>query len=71
MPMVIFRLRNNSLYCYIAKQDMEAKVVQLEHNHPQQWGGRVCLEGGKTYYVEPQPGIPSFPVSLRATRSEL
>ncbi|NMP26636.1 putative nitrogen fixation protein NifT [Rahnella sp. SAP-1] len=70
MPMVIFRLRDNSLYCYIAKQDLEAKVLELEHNLPECWGGRISLEGGKAYYIAPQPAIPRFPVSLRATRSE-
>ncbi|MDP1299140.1 putative nitrogen fixation protein NifT, partial [Klebsiella quasipneumoniae] len=31
----------------------------------------IALEGGRRYYVNPQPGRPVFPISLRATRSTL
>ncbi|ACS84305.1 MULTISPECIES: putative nitrogen fixation protein NifT [Musicola] len=71
MPVVIFRERNAQLYCYIAKLDLEAKVTDVEFDQPERWGGRVALEGGKCYYINPQEAKPVFPVSLRATRSEL
>lgn len=70
MPVVIFRERNAQLYCYIAKQDLEAKVIEVEHDQPERWGGLVALEGGRRYYVNPQPGRPAFPISLRATRPD-
>ncbi|TKI03476.1 putative nitrogen fixation protein NifT [Martelella alba] len=71
MPVVIFRERGSQLYCYIAKQDLEAKVLEVEHDGQDKWGGAVILEGGRRYRVNLQPGRPSFPVSLRATRDTL
>lgn len=71
MPIVIFRERGADLYAYIAKQDLEARVIQIEHNDAERWGGAISLEGGRHYYVNPQPGRPVFPISLRATRSAL
>ncbi|CAI8889024.1 MULTISPECIES: putative nitrogen fixation protein NifT [Kosakonia] len=68
MPVVILRQRGADLYCYIAKQDLEARVVQVEHDTPEHWGGALELEGGRRYYVNLQPGRPTFPLSLRATR---
>ncbi|WP_409159683.1 putative nitrogen fixation protein NifT [Pectobacterium sp. B2J-2] len=68
MPIVIFRECNAQLYCYIAKQDLEARVVGIEFDSQDSWGGEVALEGGKRYYVDPQKEKPQFPVSLRASR---
>ena len=68
MPVVTFRKHETQLYCYIAKQDLEAKVVAIEHDSDEQWGGVIQLEGGRQYYVNVQPGTPAFPLSLRATR---
>ncbi|WP_041526252.1 NifT/FixU family protein [Pantoea sp. At-9b] len=68
MPRVIFRQRGADLYCYIAKQDLEARVTQVEYDTPERWGGAVALEGGRCYYVSLQPGRPNFPVSLHASR---
>lgn len=71
MPIVIFSERGEALYAYIAKQDLEARVLQVEHDETDRWGGAIALEGGRRYYVNPQPGRPVFPISLRATRSTL
>lgn len=71
MPIVIFRERNAQLYCYIAKQDLEARVIGIEFDSQDCWGGEVALEGGKRYYVNPQTEKPLFPVSLRASRPSL
>ena len=71
MPIVIFRERGPDLWCYIAKQDLEAKVIAIEHDTPDNRGGDISLEGGRQYVVSLQPGRPSFPISLRATRGAL
>lgn len=71
MPVVIFRQRGADLYCYIAKQDLEAKVVHVEHDSAESWGGLVTLEGGKRYNVTLQAGRPLFPLSMRASRDSL
>ena len=47
MPIVIFRERGADLYAYIAKQDLEARVLQIEHNDAERWGGAISLEGGR------------------------
>lgn len=45
MPIVIIRERGPDLWCYIAKQDLEAKVIAIEHDTPDNWGGAISLEG--------------------------
>jgi nitrogen fixation protein NifT len=68
MPMIIFRLKDDALYGYIAKQDREVRVTALEFNEEQCWGGQLQLEDGDSYYIAQQPK-PLFPISLRATRA--
>jgi len=68
MPSVLFSKKGDDLYCYIAKQDLEARVVRLEFDDAACWGGIFELEGGKSYYIFPQPGTPPFPVRLRASK---
>lgn len=69
MPSVLFSEKSDGLYCYIAKRDLEARVVRLEFNDPACWGGRFELEGGTAYYLEPQPEKPAFPVRLRVSKN--
>jgi nitrogen fixation protein len=44
---------------------LEARVLQVEHDETDRWGGAIALEGGRRYYVNPQPGhdghTPSWP----------
>jgi nitrogen fixation protein NifT len=37
----IFRERGEALYAYIAKQDLEARVLQVEHDETDRWGGAI------------------------------
>ncbi|WP_410014896.1 putative nitrogen fixation protein NifT [Sodalis sp. C49] len=69
MPSVLFSEKGADLYCYIAKQDLEARVVRIEFDDAACWGGMFELEGGKSYYIFPQPGKPPFPVRLRASKN--
>lgn len=68
MPSVLFSKKGDDLYCYIAKQDLEARVIHIEFDDVACWGGSFELEGGKSYYIFPQPGKPPFPVRLRASK---
>lgn len=68
MPNVMFRQHSDGLYCYIAKRDLEAKVLQIEHVQDDNWGGQVDLENGESYYLEPQPK-PSLPATIRLKRA--
>jgi nitrogen fixation protein len=60
MPIVIFRERGPDLWCYIAKQDLEAKVIAIEHDTPDNWGGAISLEGDASMSSACNPGdLPS------------
>lgn len=61
MPIVIFRERGPDLWCYIAKQDLEAKVIAIEHDTPDNWGGAISLEGGTPVYRQPATWTPHLP----------
>lgn len=69
MPNVIFRQQTDGLYAYIAKRDLEAKVVEVEFEDADNWGGRIDLANGQSYFLKPQPQTPSFPVTLRLSRA--
>jgi nitrogen fixation protein NifT len=52
---------------YLAKKDLEARIISVEYDEPGRWGGELRLDDGQAYFVEPmQP--PRLPVSLRARR---
>ena len=57
MPNIMFRQHDDGLYCYIAKRDLEAKVAQLEFEQDDNWGGRVDLDNGEAYFLEPQENL--------------
>ncbi|MCS5947032.1 putative nitrogen fixation protein NifT [Klebsiella variicola subsp. variicola] len=71
MPIVIFRERGEALYAYIAKQDLRPGCSRSNMTRRTAGAARLPSEGGRRYYVNPQPGRPVFPISLRATRSTL
>ncbi|STT07147.1 protein nifT [Klebsiella michiganensis] len=60
MPIVIFRERGADLYAYIAKQDLEARVLQIEHNDAERWGGAISLEGDAATTSIRSRGAPPF-----------
>ena len=70
MPIVIFRERGADLRAYIAKQDLEARVIQIEHNDAERWGGAISLEGTPLLRAS-AAGASRLPDSLRATRNTL
>ncbi|WP_096085047.1 putative nitrogen fixation protein NifT [Agaribacterium haliotis] len=68
MPSVMIRRNSDgNLSLYIAKKDLEASIVALEHSSAEQWGGRVELADGSFYYLEPI-AEPKLPITLRAKR---
>jgi nitrogen fixation protein NifT len=56
-----FRERGPDLWCYIAKQDLEAKVIAIEHDTPDNWGGAISLEGDASMSSACNPGDLPFP----------
>ena len=69
MPSVMFSQQADGLYCYIAKRDLEARIVTMEFTGEERWGGRFELEDGQSFYLSPMDKIPSMPITLRVTKS--
>jgi len=65
---MIRRTENGDLSFYIAKKDLEEKVVSLEHPGPEKWGGKVELADGSQYTLEIYDVMPRLPITLIAKR---
>ncbi len=59
---------SGSLVFYLPKKDLEETVKTLEFDRPDRWGGRLELNDGQCYFIEPMESPPKLPVSLRARR---
>ena len=66
MPNVMIR-RNESgkLLFYVAKKDMEETIARVETDTESEWGGRVDLTDGSSWFIEPISPRPAFPTTLR------
>ena len=53
---------------YMPKRDIEDKIVSMEFDSPEKWGGEIKLGNGGAYYIEPQPAPERLPYSVRARR---
>ena len=62
------RDKSGSLVFYLPKKDLEETVKTLEFDQPDCWGGRLELDDGQCYFIEPMQSPPKLPVSLRAKR---
>ena len=66
MPNVMIRRTSEGkLSFYVAKKDLEAGVVSVEHDSETQWGGEVELDDGSRLYIDPITPPPAFPTTLR------
>jgi nitrogen fixation protein NifT len=68
MPSVMFRENEGKLSLYIAKKDLEAMVVSLEHDSADKWGGTIVLDDESTWYLDPLDAKPKLPKTLRIRR---
>ena len=69
MPNVMIRKNEaGDLTFYIAKKDQEEKVVSIEKDGDEGWGGVVELADGSSYYLTPMETVPKLPITLRAKR---
>ena len=68
MPNITLRKQDGILTGYIAKKDLEAKVTSLEFEADDQWGGKVTLSTGDSYYFDPLSTIPKLPITIRMRR---
>ena len=69
MPSVMLREQDGKLSLYIAKKDLEAMVVSLEHDEADKWGGRIELDDGTTWYLDPMDAKPKLPKTVRVKRA--
>jgi nitrogen fixation protein NifT len=69
MANVMLRQEEGYISFYIAKKDVEEKVVSLEFDLADRWGGRVSLADGSEYYIDPLPAAPKMPITLRARKA--
>ena len=59
---------NGELLFYLAKKDLEEKVVSVEFDTSDKWGGALQLADGQTYYIAPLEARPQWPITIRAKR---
>ena len=53
---------------YLPKRDLEDTITSMEFDGPEQWGGKITLNNGGSYYIEPQAVPERLPYSVRARR---
>ncbi|MEI6894128.1 MAG: putative nitrogen fixation protein NifT [Colwellia sp.] len=69
MANVMLRQEDGYISFYIPKKDVEEKIISLEFDSPDRWGGRVSLANGSAYYIEPLSAPPKLPLTMRARRA--
>lgn len=72
LPMPNIMIRKDSsgqMTCYIAKKDLEEKIIAIEHDTPDCWGGELTLADGSKYFLAPLSSPPNLPITLRAKRA--
>lgn len=68
MPNIMLRKQDGILTGYIAKKDLEAQVTSLEFEEDDNWGGKLTLSTGDSFYFEPLPSPPDLPITIRMRR---
>jgi len=65
---MIRRGAGGELVFYLPKKDLEDRIVALEFDQPDKWGGELTLSGAQKYYFDPLSAPPKLPITLRARR---
>lgn len=65
---MIRRGADGGLVFYLPKKDLEERIVSLEFDQPDKWGGELTLGSDQKYFVDPLAAPPKLPVTLRARR---
>ncbi len=68
MANIMIRRGAEGYVFYMPKRDIEDKIVSMEFDSPEKWGGEIKLGNGGAYYIEPQPAPERLPYSVRAKR---
>ena len=59
MAKVMLRESEGKIFFYIAKKDMEETIEDIEFSTEENWGGKVVLSNGETWWIK--PGVKSLP----------
>ena len=59
---------SGALIFYLAKKDLEEKIIAIEFDSQDKWGGELKLADGQSYYVTPFTERPKLPITVRARR---
>lgn len=65
---IMLRKTGDSYSVYIAKKDLEEKVVTMEK--PEVWGGTVTLANGWVFQMPDMAADTRLPISVEARRLE-
>lgn len=65
---ITLRKAGEQLTVYVAKKDLEEKVVDLEHSG--MWGGKVTLGNGWVFQLPAMPPETRLPISVEARKLE-
>lgn len=67
MAKVMFSERKDGIYFYLAKKDLEEKVVNVEVDSDGKWGGEIEIGDGSKWYFAPIE--KKFPVEVVAKKA--
>ncbi|MEG3639822.1 putative nitrogen fixation protein NifT [Magnetococcus sp. PR-3] len=71
MPKVMMRRDDQGvLTCYIPKKDLEAKVISIEFDDAEKFGGNFELDDGTRLKFDPICPVPNLPIEVRANRGD-
>jgi nitrogen fixation protein NifT len=65
---LMLRRSGEDLSAYVAKKDLEARVVETQH--PGLWGGWIKLSNGWVFELPQMDPAPRLPISVEARRVE-
>jgi nitrogen fixation protein NifT len=67
---MVRRNESGKLLFYVAKKDLEEVIAAVERDTPEEWGGKITLSDGETFFIDPIRPPPVFPTTLRFKRVE-
>lgn len=65
---MIRKNQDGVLIFYLAEKDLEARILAIERNDAEGFGGELTLEDGSRYYVDLFVPPPKLPITVRARR---
>ena len=66
MKVMIRRSQSGVLSAYVAKKDMEERIVEIEK--PEMWGGRVTLANGWRLELPEMDSSTTLPITVEARK---